>query len=183
MSSKNPQKVKINRVIDGDTVAVTTGPGLFRKPREKRIRLWGIDAPETSQKGGEQSTKHLQRLIGMQKNIWMTENSIDQYGRTVAVIQPRKNSPTEKTYNHRMVQDGQAHTYMLSGPESESYRQAEQKARASKKGIWKTQKNVHPAQYRNTRQRIQQKRTRRINILLATGALLIAAYIAYLFLQ
>ena len=33
--------VKMTRVIDGDTVVVDTGGGLFRRRRSERVRLYG----------------------------------------------------------------------------------------------------------------------------------------------
>ena len=99
---RQKQTVNVTRVIDGDTVEVQTKPGLFRNGRKERVRLYGIDAPESSQTGGPESTKHLKRIIGSGKNVRLEQSGKDRYGRTVGLIYHRK-SGREKSYNHQMV--------------------------------------------------------------------------------
>ena len=60
----NRKQVRMLRVIDGDTIEVLVRRGPFRQARKDRIRLYGIDAPETSQAEGNEATNHLKQLIG-----------------------------------------------------------------------------------------------------------------------
>lgn len=66
----------VSYVIDGDT--------LILKNRTK-LRLWGVDAPETGEQGAYQATSYLKDLVD-QKRIIFTKIDIDKYGRTVARI-------------------------------------------------------------------------------------------------
>ena len=67
----NRKQVRMLRVIDGDTIEVLVRRGPFRQARKDRIRLYGIDAPETSQAEGNEATNHLKQLIGSHRKMWM----------------------------------------------------------------------------------------------------------------
>ena len=145
------QRVKILRVIDGDTLEVETGGGLMQKSQRTRIRMYGIDAPESSQKGGPESTRHLERLIGSHRNAWMNASATDQYGRTVGLVYPKRGKP-QNSYNFRMVRDGQAWVYMAGAADRSRYEEAEAQAKAKRRGIWKNQKSQQaPWAYRRRR--------------------------------
>ena len=71
------------RIIDGDTIHI----------KSNKIRLHGIDAPETKQTCkinnenwfcGKQSTKELKNLINNQKVECIT-NDVDRYNRHIAI--------------------------------------------------------------------------------------------------
>ena len=89
MSERSVQ-VGLLRVIDGDTLLVQQRGGLLKSHPEERIRLWGIDAPESDQKGGTDSTRHLNKITGGRGSIWLTRMATDQYGRTVGIIHPKE---------------------------------------------------------------------------------------------
>ena len=149
MPAANKQ-VLINRVIDGDTVLVTLGrkPWLFfLGPKKDRIRLYGIDAPESSQKGGTESTKYLRKIIGKTRKIALEPVATDQYGRTVGLIyDPTKSR--ENSYNYQMVKAGQAHCYMVGAQDKNRYQEAEISARLNGHGLWKEKTPEKPWDYR-----------------------------------
>ena len=147
MSKALPRTVRVTRVIDGDTVEVRVGGGLFRRARMERIRLYGIDAPESKQRGGPRSTRHLRRLIGSGKGVQLIARDTDQYGRTVGLIYPRRSGP-EESYNFRMVQAGHAHCYMLSAADQAAYQQAQQDAQEHRRGLWKQRDPTPPWEWR-----------------------------------
>ena len=74
----NRKQVRMLRVIDGDTIEVLLRRGPFRQARKDRIRLYGIDAPETSQAEGNEATNHLKQLIGSHRKMWMNATGGDQ---------------------------------------------------------------------------------------------------------
>lgn len=71
------QTAHVKHVVDGDTLVLSNN--------KKRIRLWGVDAPELNEKGGKQSKVALTRLVEG-KNIRYIEIEEDRYGRMVARV-------------------------------------------------------------------------------------------------
>ncbi len=89
------------RVVDGDTLRVAG----------ERVRLFGIDAPESGQPcrdGGDcgaQSKAHLEALIGG-RDVTCVPEDVDRYGRVVATCRV-----DGADLNRAMVRDGQAMPY------------------------------------------------------------------------
>lgn len=117
-------------VIDGDTMQVGTD----------RIRLWGIDAPETGQTCevpshqpqpcGQQATLALRSVV-QNKRITCQQRDTDIYGRKVAVCWSG-----QQELNRWLVEQGHAMAYRrYAGP---AYDQSEAQARATQRGIWAT---------------------------------------------
>jgi endonuclease YncB( thermonuclease family) len=65
---------RVTRVVDGDTFWLDSG--------DQRIRMWGLDAPETDMPGGSQATATLSGLISWQQ-LACRQRDIDRYGRIV----------------------------------------------------------------------------------------------------
>ena len=70
----------VSRVSDGDTIWVTDAKGLRHK-----IRMLDIDAPESSQKFGSESTARLKSLIGG-KSVRVTYSERDKYDRLLGTV-------------------------------------------------------------------------------------------------
>lgn len=64
----------VSYVYDGDTLKI--------EGVEKRIRLFGLDAPEKGEKGAEAARNALIRL-SLKRRITCTQIAIDRYGRIV----------------------------------------------------------------------------------------------------
>ena len=79
-----------------------------------------------------------------------------------------------------MVQDGQAHCYMLSGPEKQRYQDAEKDARKKRRGLWNASKIQEPRLHRAS-QKERQKTVSRMKIVLILA--LAGAAAAALFLN
>ena len=114
------------RVIDGDTIDV----------QSVRIRLFGIDAPESAQSCregsrrwpcGERATRALSGRIGGQ-SVACEERDQDRYGRIVAVCHH-----DGQDVNAWMVHQGWAMAYRRY---STAYVDQEAAARRAKRGIW-----------------------------------------------
>ena len=125
------------RIIDGDTIHI----------KSNKIRLHGIDAPETKQTCkidnqdwycGKQSTKELKNLINNQK-VECNVNDIDRYNRYVAICYVN-----EININQWMVKNGWAIAYRYY---SEDYVLEEKYANDKKLGIWKSE-FIEPYAYR-----------------------------------
>ena len=174
------KQVHLLRVIDGDTVVVQRPGGWLSSHPKERLRLWGIDAPESDQTGGKDATKYLKRIIGSRRKIWMTTISTDQYGRTVAVIHPDRRT-LENSYNYEMVRGGHAHTYMLDGPDQDRYEQAEAEAQEHRRGLWKRTKAQTPREFRVEQEEAKKRRGKLKWALIALATA--AAVTVYLYLN
>jgi micrococcal nuclease len=73
------QQVTLVRVVDGDTVVVKTA-----QDQVKTIRLDSVDAPESKQPGGAESTRFLRALLP--ERLLLAGSKLDKYGRTVADV-------------------------------------------------------------------------------------------------
>ena len=125
------------RIIDGDTIHI----------KSNKIRLHGIDAPETKQTCkidneewycGKQSTKELKKLINKQ-NVECVINDVDVYNRYIAICYI-----DEININQWMVKNGWAIAYRYY---SKDYINEEEYADDNKLGIWKS-KFIEPYLYR-----------------------------------
>ena len=113
-------------VIDGDTIEIN----------DERIRLWGIDAPESAQRCTEDGrlypcgldvSQTLRRQIG-RKPVSCVHRDTDRYGRMVALC-----TVTGINISQWIVQQGQAIAFRRY---SLDYVADEDAARAAKVGLW-----------------------------------------------
>jgi endonuclease YncB( thermonuclease family) len=127
-------------VVDGDTLEIRT----------VRIRLHGIDAPESAQRCrnargepylcGARSALLLSEQTGV-RNVTCTERDRDRYGRIVAVCRLGA-----RDLNAWMVQQGLAVAYRQY---SRDYIRLEDEARAARRGLWAGAFQM-PAEYRRS---------------------------------
>lgn len=94
-----PFSAIVAKVIDGDTLDAT--PDLGGDPI--RIRIAGIDAPETKAPGGAAARRHLDELCPVGSTVIVDPGSWDHYGRLVATL-----TFPVATVGDRMVQAGHA---------------------------------------------------------------------------
>jgi endonuclease YncB( thermonuclease family) len=123
-------------IADGDTLTV-----LCNNNEQVKIRLAEIDAPEKKQPFGNRSK---QSLAGMcfQKQAEIKPQTKDRYGRTVArVICDGADANVEQ------VKRGMAWVYDKYVRDRSLYA-IQDKARASKVGLWADDKPVKPWKYR-----------------------------------
>ena len=114
----------VERIVDGDTVDVGCPQGSLR------VRIWGIDAPETGQTPwGDRSRRHLESLLRKQQVRILVED-LDKYGRVVARLYQGN-----LDVGLRMVKDGQA-TVRTRYVRDQLYRDTRVQARAEGTGIW-----------------------------------------------
>lgn len=116
---------ELRSVQDGDTLTVRCPDGVLR------VRVWGIDAPETEQQPwGDIATRHFQNLLGNAREVQVQVVDIDRYGRTVGRI-----FLDDRDLGLAMVRDGQAIVYEQFN-NSPVYREAQARAQQAGLGIW-----------------------------------------------
>ncbi|MFP4338394.1 MAG: thermonuclease family protein [Halothece sp.] len=106
----NPEKnrlcyVKPGSVYDGDTFRALCGYD------ELKIKMCGIDAPETDQPGGIESRDYLRSLLPDDAEIIVIPIETDRYGRTVAEVWNDAITNGDQFVNAQMVFAGQAWHY------------------------------------------------------------------------
>lgn len=152
------RKVKVQRVIDGDSLEVKYA-GLFsflRRPFP--VRLYGIDAPELAQPCGPESRDQLAALV-RRGGIRLEEVATDRYGRTVGLLYPT--SRRRECVNVAMVRSGLAWWYRRYGSRELGFPQAEAEAKTRRRGVWQDgDRTTRPWDYRAGARRARQRRRR-----------------------
>jgi len=136
----------VRAVYDGDTILLAT-----RTENRLKVRLYGIDAPETvkpdmpGQRFGEIAKRTLMYKI-MGRRIWADIIDVDQYNRSVAVIRYEG-----RDINREMVAEGLAWAYRqyLQGPYASQYIGAEERARSLRVGLWREANPLPPWEFRH----------------------------------
>jgi len=152
----------VTKVSDGDTINVQDSMGT-----KVKIRLYGIDAPETvksnkktghiskpGQPYGEEAWKALDNKV-YKKQVKLEIMAIDQYKRSVGIIWLNG-----KNINQEMVAEGYAWAYRqyLDRPHASEYIQAEEQARTNKLGLWKQNNPQPPWEFRKMLKKVKHGR-------------------------
>lgn len=151
---------KVIKVADGDTLTVQDKDG-----RKHKIRMHGIDAPESKQAHGLASAEWMSaRVLGT--DVTIEVNDTDRYQREVAKVWATPSDCREQfckyslDINLEAVKAGQvwwykdyAKTQSLS--DRKLYEQAEQDARQARIGLWQGAKPTPPWQWRAEQRKLQ----------------------------
>lgn len=136
----------VKAVYDGDTVMLAT-----RDQSRLKVRLYGIDAPETAKPnepgqpfGAVARRTLMYKIMGRQVSAEIVDT--DQYQRAVAVIRYRG-----RDINREMVAEGMAWAYRqyLQGPYASEYISSEDSARGRHRGLWRDTNPQPPWEFRN----------------------------------
>ena len=155
---------RVVRVDDGDTITVLasggTRPvassnrrrsgvlvgGIERSDSapavEHKIRLHGIDAPESGQAYGNAAKSHLSNLVAG-RNVRVKWKSRDKYGRILGVVYV-----DDKDVNLEMLKAGFAWHYKRFDS-TPAYVHAERAARTAKQGLWVDKNPIQPELFRH----------------------------------
>lgn len=136
---------KVVSVSDGDTITVFTEGGSLQ-----RIRLYGVDCPETRQPGGEAAASFTSGLALFQEASYTTMDT-DQYGRAVALV----TLPGGRLLNQELIAGGHAWVYRnyCKAPVCASWMVLEAKARSERRGLWRQGDPVPPWKWRAANRR------------------------------
>ena len=113
-------KIKLDRVIDGDTVDAYIDLG-FDVSVKKRIRFMGINTPESRTRDLEEKARGLaakervQELLEGCENIKLTSHGVGKYGRCLGelfidIIDDREKLTLESV-NQLLIREGHAKEY------------------------------------------------------------------------
>ena len=145
ISKYHGRQFTVVKVVDGDTLDIDI-PDLSadggRNYSHTRIRLWGIDTPETKDPrtgpmyfGKEASDFATKLAFGKQVTIYLEKekNSRDKYHRLLAYIQ----LPDGTFLNEVLLSEGYAYADLrFKHGLYNKYKQLESVARSQKKGLW-----------------------------------------------
>jgi endonuclease YncB( thermonuclease family) len=132
---------------DGDTITV-----LDQENVQHKVRLEGIDAPESRQAFGTVSRRNLADLA-FNHEVTVQYSKTDQYGRLVGKV-----IVDGRDVNLEQIEAGQAWHYKEyqneQSPEDRTlYAEAETKAREEKRGLWTDPLPTPPWEYRHAKDR------------------------------
>ena len=117
-------KAIVDRVVDGDTIDVTIDLG-FKTWKKVRVRMEGINTPESRTRDLEEKKKglaakaRLQEILGYNSNKCVLKVSgVGKFGRAIAsvyvdTLSPAsdKSSMTEINVNKQLIEEGHAVAY------------------------------------------------------------------------
>jgi endonuclease YncB( thermonuclease family) len=133
------------KITDGDTVTV-----LDSSKTQFKVRLAGVDAPESKQAFGHRSRQYLASIV-FQKQVTVEWAKVDKFKRIVGKILVDGND-----VNLRLVQAGFAWHYKAYAKEQSLsdaalYAEAEREAREKRIGLWTDTNPVAPWEWRRAR--------------------------------
>jgi endonuclease YncB( thermonuclease family) len=134
----------VTRVVDGDTIMVQLVSGPIR------VRLYGIDAPESTQPGGAEATEFLIKKI-LHQTVELEPYQQDRYDRLIAIV-----DLGDEDINETMVQAGHAWAYRKYLQHSDTdYCYYEADARKAHLGLWSLPlaQQTAPWEYRQRKSR------------------------------
>lgn len=130
------------RVIDGDTLEV-----IPKNRQSERIRLLGIDAPESSQVYGKEATKTLEKCVASGK-VKIQYRERDKYSRILGKVW--SNGVDCNLYQVKIGSAWHYKYFQNQQPPADRtvYSKAEDDAKRSKLGLWAYPNAMNPYDYR-----------------------------------
>ena len=128
---------KVTYVSDGDTIH------LVSNNQKYKIRFYGIDTPEKSQKFGLEAKEFTYNKI-FGKTVEVDAKDTDRYGRTVGVVY----YDNGKDLNFELVRSGYAWWYEQYAKNNKQFKMAQDYAERNKLGLWTQSNPTAPWDYR-----------------------------------
>ena len=134
---------KVIKVSDGDTITV-----LDSNNQKHKIRLKGIDAPESQQVYGDISTQSLAELV-YDKEVVVNWDKKDKYYRILGKV-----IVDGRDANYEQLKKGLAWYYKqyekdLNDEDKKKYSEAEEWARNYTEGLWADSHSIPPWEFRH----------------------------------
>lgn len=144
--NKKFYEADVLRIIDGDTIDVEHNYKVFR------IRVQGIDAPESNQPFGWEAHKFLHELIG-NKSVYISTSNTGKYGREISKI-------LDKDFNdisHIMIKKGYAWADFENNKFDPEIKNMQEKAQKEKLGLWADDRPIQPKIWREHKMTMKPK--------------------------
>lgn len=130
VQGKQTSQVQVIRIVDGDTIDVQI------EGKEEKIRLIGINAPETNECFGKESTQRAGELLNF-KNVSLeadqTQGERDKYKRLLRYV-----FIDGVSFEETMIREGFAkeYTYSTAYKYQSLFKEAQKEAQENKRGLW-----------------------------------------------
>lgn len=147
--NQESEEYRVIYVSDGDTISVKKLEKGVITGELIKVRLLGIDAPETKQDYGYESKEALMKMI-KDKNIKIKGKAKDRYGRLLGVIYHN-----EKNINEEMVKSGNAWWYEEYDKKNEIMKQYEENAKKNKLGLFSKKNPIAPWEFRKNKKKLK----------------------------
>jgi len=131
---------KVIKIADGDTLTLLTVD-----KSQVRVRLYGIDAPESKQDYGTKSKQYLSKLVFGQI-VDVEDLGKDLYGRTIGKVYL-----DDQYINLMMVQSGLAWWYKTYAKADKELSLAQAKAKQQQLGLWALPNPIAPWEFRKAK--------------------------------
>jgi endonuclease YncB( thermonuclease family) len=129
-------------VADGDTITVLDGAN-----QHHRIRLNGIDAPESGQAFSNVSKSHLAELVA-EREVIVVGTKIDRHGRLVGTVIAGSTNANLEQLRAGLAWYYREYAADVSPENRPLYEAAEAEARAARLGLWRDPSPQPPWVYR-----------------------------------
>lgn len=138
-SSPSTYTGKVIDVSDGDTITVLT-----QSDEKVKVRLAGVDCPESLQIHGGNAKQFLKTLVEG-KRVRIVPETVDQYGRTVGMV-----LVNGANINEQIVSNGHGWVFRKYCTEDycNEWLKLEDKARKAKAGLWQDTNPTPPWEWR-----------------------------------
>lgn len=132
----------VRGVHDGDTILVAPHGASHG---DLAVRLYGIDAPELDQPGGENSRDALQRLVQPGETVNVVPLAEDRHNRVIGLI-----VHDELILNYELIRQGHAWVYPMycKARFCREWNHAEEEARKTRTGLWDSATPTPPWDWR-----------------------------------
>jgi endonuclease YncB( thermonuclease family) len=128
---------QVVRIIDGDTIEV------MHLGQAKRVRLHGLDCPETGQPYGERARKYTSTHT-LRKTVTVIVSDTDKDGHTIGQVI----LPDMSNLNIVLISAGLAWWHETYAPEDKILMDVQKSAKAGKRGLWADTNPVPPWEWK-----------------------------------
>jgi len=133
---------KVIGISDGDTLTV-----LDANHQQFKVRLAGIDCPESSQAFGNRAKRTLSEKVFSQ-NVKIETRDKDGFGRTLGIVKIGDEDINEYLILQGVAWHFKKYAHNQPAEEAERYAKAEQIARQNKRGLWIQENPIPPWEFR-----------------------------------